>query len=951
MGSRPEEVSTAAPSPSAADYCRQAALLLSRGRPELALKCARRAGRAGRGLEGRALVGVGEVEEGVRVLRAQDAAAADVDVEAVRGLAAVVGGWEAVRLLRGVRGERGERKEVDEELAAWLVEVGVRCKVAGLESVAVECFKEALEVVPECAQAMYNMGVVCGDTGDVAAAERWYRSCLDVSPVLVEAWCNLGVLWRGQGKLTEAVEAYERALSVRPGFELAKINLAGVLCDLGTKLKQAGDGKGARRAYKKALSGFPECADAHYNLGVAYVEAGKLDRAVVSYNMAIQFKPDSAEAHNNLGVVYKTLGNLHMALTCYKNALRCEVSEKHQTHNNVAVVCTMLGDLEEAARHLRLANALCPTYAEAHNNIGVLLRDEGDIDAAIVHYEHCVRLNPRADMAAQNRLHALNYSEKWSKTQVFEEHTTWGAAFQARIDAEITAAAKGVSPEPIVRVLAERMACPPVPNPGIPRGPHTSRPLRVGYLSPDLFTHSVSYFTEALLAHHSPDCVISYVYANVAQPDAKTTRMRAYVGEGRWRNIWTMTAPAVAELIVKDEIDILVELAGHTANNRLDVMALRSAPVQVTWIGYPNSTGLSTIHYRVTDNVVDPVGTSQQFSERLWRLPDVFLCYTPSVDAPPNIGTPPAVNSGGIITFGSFNVLAKTQAQTIRLWATILLRVPNSRLLLKAKPFGAASARRRVVVLFEEAGISADRLDLMPLVAATRSHLQVYDSIDVALDPFPYAGTTTTCEAMYMGVPVVTLAVRPEAGDHAHNVGATLLTAVGHPELIAYSKDEYVDVAVALASDLPRLEKIRRNLRREMMDSPLGRASEFVENVEAMFCDMWVERGGRLAADEEANGSTPAFCLDTNCCNTDAESVGCTDAESDDEPETAGGSVASTESTVSAAVRPSGGADACGRTGGAVLKSRRSVNKVEVEAGAPKECVVGQTRTVSGGDN
>lgn len=787
------------------------------------------------------------------------------DPDALCGLALVLKATdslhmaEALDLLRTARtsacqrDERGERPsfssttvaEISQHLASLLTDVGVRLKLAGLPASGIQHYEEALDVCPNYAQALYNLGVAYTDAGEPLQARKCYERCLQVNPSHVEAWCNLGVLHRNEGNIDLAMHAYERALAANPNFDLAKTNMAVALCEKGTAVKPK-DRKAACRLYKKSLALYPAFPDAYYNLGVWYAEEGKVERALASYNLAVKFNPDLTEAHNNLGVVHKELGNLQMALECYKNALRCD-KQHHQTHNNIAVVYTLLGDVDSATEHLQCANSISPEYAEAHNNMGVLLRDRGDIDTAIWHYERCSDLDPRAVMAAQNRLHALSYSEKWTKAQVFHQHKEWGAAFQERIDNEIIQAASTAhANNPMAIHLRQCLRNPPTPHPTEKRGPRTGRPLRIGFLSPDFFTHSVSYFAEALLTHLDPEGFKLYAYANVAQPDAKTQRFRSLLGDN-WRSVWGLTASAAAKLVIEDQIDILVELAGHTANNRLDIMALRLAPVQVTWIGYPNTTGLSTIHYRVTDGVVDPPETTQEFTEKLWRLPDVFLCYTPAQDAPEEPSPAPVLTSGGIVTFGSFNVLPKMQARTVRLWAEILRRIPLSRLLLKAKPFGTASAKRRMEALFEEEGISADRLDLVPLIAATRSHLQVYSNVDVALDPFPYAGTTTTCEALYMGVPVITLGVKPENGDHAHNVGTTLLTAIGHSELVAYTEEDYVAKAVSLATDTERLTDIRSRLRKDMMESPLGQAERYARNVEKMFCEMWVERGGRIA--------------------------------------------------------------------------------------------------------
>lgn len=783
-------------------------------------------------------------------------------VEALIGLAIVLKTEdpihlpESVKLLKCARDLDPENQEVLTNLSSTLTDVGVRLKNAGLPANAIEHYNEALIVMPQYGQAYYNLGVAYADSSLVEEAMSSYLKCIQLHPGHVEAWCNLGVLHRNAGRLDDAIDCYNRALSSNPNFDLAKHNLAVALCERGTAIKEAGDRKGARALYKRALALCPNFADPHYNMGVSYVEEGKLERALASYSLAVHFNENLKEAYNNLGVVHKDLGNLEKAVECYKKALCCD-QQHQQTHNNLAVVYTLLGNTELATNHLQMAITICPQYAEAHNNIGVLLRDEGDIDGAIEAYEKCIKLDPRADMASQNRLHALNYSDLWNKEGVYEEHRKWGEAFQARIDSEVTACVVASPSNSLAKNVEAWAKAPPRPDPTISYGPGTTRPLRVAYMSPDFFTHSVSYFAEVLLAYHSADAVTVFAYANVAQTDAKTERLKNYPSvQNRWRNIWGMTSVQVAELIIEDEIDILIELAGHTANNRLDVMALRLAPLQLTWIGYPNTTGLCSIHYRVTDGSVDPEDSTQKFTEKLWRLPETFLCYTPSIDAPTSVSSPPCELSGGIITFGSFNVLAKCQPRTIKLWAKILNSVPNSRLLIKAKPLGTSSAKRRLENQFEEYGVSPSRLDLVPLIPATSSHLQAYSNMDVALDPFPYAGTTTTCEALYMGVPVITMGVRSENGDHAHNVGVSLLTTIGHPELIGYTEEEYLEKAVSLATDLPRLKRVRNSLRQDMMSSALGRHKKYVECVENMFCDMWEEQGGKCGRHVEKTGST-----------------------------------------------------------------------------------------------
>lgn len=790
---------------------------------------------------------------------------------------------EALQLLRRaveLHNDSDKQGSAHEQLAALLTDVGVRLKLAGLPANAILNYEEALSVCPHYSAALYNLAVAHADSGEPDIATQFYDKCLKQNPSHVEAWCNLGVLHRNKGRHESAMQAYQSALRVNPNFELAKRNLAVALCESATQIKRR-DPRAARKLYKRALALQPCLAHVHYNLGVLYAEMNKFERALVSYNLAVKFDPRYTQAYNNLGVVHKELGNMPRALDCYQMALQCD-AKQHQTHNNIAVVYTLMGNVESASMHLRIANQLCPQYAEAHNNIGVLLRDQGDIDAAISHYERCYTIDARADMAAQNRLHALSYSEQWTKAGVYEEHLKWGMSFQQRIDNEIIKAAEGSeSSNPIAKLLRERIDCPPHPDPSQPRGPGTMQPLRIGYLSPDFFTHSVSYFAEVLMKQHDRQGFMVFAYANVAQPDGKTDHFREMIGN-KWRNIWGMTASVASKLILDDKIDILIELAGHTANNRLDIMALRLAPIQVTWIGYPNTTGMKTIHYRVTDGTVDPRETTQPFSEKLWRLPDAFLCYTPSHEAPEQPSPPPLLESGGIVTFGSFNVLAKIQSRVVRLWAAILSRVPNSRLLLKAKPFAAESAKRRMEDLFKKEGIDADRLDLVPLIPSTRSHLEVYSNVDLALDPFPYAGTTTTCEAMYMGVPTITLGTRAVNGDHAHNVGVSLNSVIGHPELVAYSDEEYIEKAVSLGSNLEQLTTLRKNLRKDMMASGLGQGERYMCNVERMFCSMWRAQGGKLGdlmnekvsldAEFESHGAAPSSGHTTPVCPSGSES-------------------------------------------------------------------------------
>jgi len=450
---------------------------------------------------------------------------------------------------------------------------------------------------------------------------------------------------------------------------------------------------------------------------------------------------------------------------------------------------------------------------DAWNNLGVLYRDTGDVPEALASYVKAVALQPDVRNASQNFLLGLNYVRGGEEAAVCEAHASWGDHFASGLE-RLPARAGGRS------------------SPG--------GRLTVGYVSPDLYLHSVSYFAEAPLRWHDPARVRVVVYSVTPRPDAKTALLREAVerahGAGAWRDAAALTDDALAARVREDGVDVLVELTGHTAHNRLGVMARRPAPVQVTWIGYPNSTGLREVDYRLTDAECDPEDTSQTFVEELVRLPGCFLCYTPAADAPP-VARLPALSSG-FVTFGSFNALAKVTPAVRSLWARVLRAVPGSRLLVKAKPFVCDAIRGRFVQQMEQEGVDPARVDLLPQQALTRDHLASYSTMDVSLDTFPYAGTTTTCESLFMGVPCLTLGGKC----HAHNVGVSLMKAVGLDEFVARSEDDYVRVAQEVAADLSGLGRLREGLRGAMLASPLCDAPRFVRGLEETYEALWARR-------------------------------------------------------------------------------------------------------------
>jgi predicted O-linked N-acetylglucosamine transferase (SPINDLY family) len=413
-------------------------------------------------------------------------------------------------------------------------------------------------------------------------------------------------------------------------------------------------------------------------------------------------------------------------------------------------------------------------------------------------------MKPDFATSYSNLLLSMNYTHHDTGT-IFQEHLNYARQFAASLASDI----------------------PPYTNELIP-----DRRIRIGYVSPDFRRHSVNYFIEPVLAAHTREQFEVFCYSDVVSPDEVSHRIQTYPVQ--WRDIVGMTDAQIAALVRSDRIDILVDLAGHTGYNRMLLFARKPAPVQVSWLGYPNTTGLKAVDYRIVDGYTDPPGLTDPFyTEKLTRMPESFLCYQPEQDSP-EIGPLPSLQAGHI-TFGSFNIISKVTPEAVALWADILKKVPDAKLFLKAKSLFDKGTREYLGALFLQQGIPMDRLIFKFHTASYKEHLAMYNSIDIALDTFPYNGTTTTCEALWMGVPVVTL-----AGDrHASRVGKSLLTNIGLPELVAETENAYIDIAVKLAADIDRLRFLRERLREMMRQSPVCDATGFTANLENCYREMW----------------------------------------------------------------------------------------------------------------
>jgi predicted O-linked N-acetylglucosamine transferase (SPINDLY family) len=567
------------------------------------------------------------------------------------------------------------------------------------------------------------------------------------------------------------------------------------------RLHQAGNLPEAIAGYEAAIAQKVDCAEAYCNMGIALSALGRSAEALNSLRRAVELKPDFPGAHNNLGHVLMNLGRLREAADHFSRAVELK-PDYVEVHINLAVVYLGEGRLDEAIASCRRAIELRPEIAESYNNLGVVLKDTGRVDEAIEAFGRAIEINPRYVEAHSNLLLTLNYDPKASAQSIFAEHVAWGNRHA----------------HPLARQIHPH---------GNDRTP--DRRLRIGYVSCDFRRHPVGFFIAPLLENHDRSQFEIFCYASVPGPDAMTERIRRCCAG--WRSFLGMSDDDGAEQIRRDRIDILVDLGGHTSKNRLLVFAQKPAPVQMTYLGYPNTTGISSIDYRLTDSLADPPGLTDAMNvEKLWRLERCAWCYEPH-PLMREIG----VREDGAVTFGCFNAFGKLNEPLIDLWAQLLRTMPVSRLLLKSTGAGERSSRERVEGWFAARGIPAERIEMMGQVVDPRVHFEIYNRVDVALDTFPYHGTTTTCEALWMGVPVVSLAGQT----HVSRVGGSLLSHAGFGELIAASPTDYLTIALEWANDAERRAAFRRQARQKMRASELMDLSGFAQHFERAYRRMW----------------------------------------------------------------------------------------------------------------
>jgi len=663
----------------------------------------------------------------------------------------------------------------------------------GLLAEAEASFRQALALVPEFAEAHSNLALVLQQQGRLREAEPFFREAVLLKPESANAHYNLGTNLKAQGQLKEAEPCFRTALTLRPDFTPAMLNLDRVLQELGRWVE-------SEVYWREAIRDKPDFISAYVNLSGVLRRQQRAGEALACLRKALEIEPDNVPLNYQVGSVLKDLGRFDEAEKSCRHAIELDPTSA-VGWNNLAEVWNATQRLVEAEEGFRKAIALDPKLAHAHGNLGIVLQNQGRLHEAEASMRSSLALNPADASAHGNLLFVLNYHPDKTGDEVFAEYRAYDENF----------------------CVQHRADWRPHGNVKDP-----ARVLKVGYVSPDFRNHSCANFLEPLLARHDKSQVRVYAYAELLREDAATARYKRYVDH--WVPTRGMSDAALAERIRADGIDILVDLAGHTGGNRLGVFARKPAPVSLSWMGYGCTTGLSAIDYFLTDTASAPLGSERFFSEQPWRLPTGWVYRPAGAAQMGEVSALPAAQNG-YVTFGTLTRAVRVNHRTVRVWAALLKRVENSRLVIDSRSYQDSATQEELAARFMVHGIARERL----LIGCHSPPWDVLRGIDIGLDCFPHNSGTTLFETLYMGIPYVTLADRPSVGC----LGSSILQGIGHAEWIAQTEDEYIAKAAALAQDTARLAQLRAGLRPAMQASALMDEAAFTRHVEDAYRQMF----------------------------------------------------------------------------------------------------------------
>ena len=687
----------------------------------------------------------------------------------------------------------------------------------GNPAAAIEHAIVAVTASPRDARYRFTLGRAFKANGNLGDAERAYREALELAPGYVEAMVSLGIVLKARGDADGAIAVYDRAIALAPEFAAAHANRATALA-LRAALEADGSTDeaptdAALEAQTRAVGLAPGNAVLHRNLGVMLVRARRRWDAAGAFNQSLAADPSDVHACLHLGFCLRALG---------ASKLACEVYEKWLGQNAPnAVVMRALS--------------------------GLLTRD-GQVDAALPWAEQAAELDPDPYSLLQlgnTYLQARRLEDAMAHCRQAVDLAGGRAALYPTY--LLGSNYLYEDPQTIFDLHAEFGRCLPPPRAERPRWQPLAegQRLRVGYVSGDFVRHSVSYFLGALLERHDKARFEVTCYNNLGWSDGVTERLKTY--GHRWFDCEGLSDDALRRQIEADGIHVLIDLSGHTSHSRVFMFGLGCAPVQLSFLGYPTVSGLPSNDFRISDSVIDPGDMPVLANEQPLCLPRTMFCYRP--DEQPDIGAVPALGRGHV-TFGSFNNIAKVSDHTLALWAQAMQAVPGSRLLLKAAAMAQVSNRDNIERFMAAHGVAPERLTLQPWVASKHSHLSQYNEIDVALDPYPYNGATTTCEALWMGVPVVSLHGRT----HTSRMGASILRGIGKAEWVTHSDAAYVATVARLAGDLHALAEWRLQARRQLAASELFDEPGFTTSFEALLSQAWALAGEHSFQAASADG-------------------------------------------------------------------------------------------------
>jgi protein O-GlcNAc transferase len=671
------------------------------------------------------------------------------------------------------------------------LEAGLRHHQAGQFAEARGFYEQALALDARQADALHLLGVIAHQSGEDEKAAEMIKAAITVNPQIADYHSNLGNALLALGRLEESVAAYEAALRLRDYAE-GHYNLGNA------RLAQKEFGA-ALAAYDAAIALRAGYVEAHSNRSNALAGLGRAAEAIAACEAAIRLNPAYEAAHYKLGNFLLAEKKFDAAIAAYNQAIRLR-PDYADAHANRGSALMSLGQAGQALVAYEAALRAAPGQASAHYNLGTALQALNRFEGAISAYENAIRLQPEYGSPHSNLVTCLHYHTGHDEAAILQA--------AQRFAAHVTPRSR--------EVFANTR--------------ETERRLRVGYVSGDFCSHTVADYFAPVLAAHDPAMVEVFCYHNNYATDDVTKKLRA--AAPHWRDVAGLTDEECTARIMADGIDILVDLSGHTNKNRLGVFARRAAPVQASWLGFWGTTGVAAMDYVISDSDTIPPGREAHYSEKIHRLPGSRFCYQPPGYAP--APAPPPSLDGRPVVFGSFNNLAKLGPKTIMLWAQVLLGVPDAKLLLKWNSLGSEATRQELIDAFRRAGIGPERLILR---GGSLHHVMLgeYADVDIALDPFPFSGGVTSCEALWMGVPVLTL----PGASAASRQTLGFLRAIGRPEWAASNVEEFVRMAMTMAGNRQKLAEYRAGQRARMAGSALCAPERFTQDLEETYRTLW----------------------------------------------------------------------------------------------------------------